>query len=594
MSSSRPPPLLPQTCAAAGCRSQSRIRNFTIDTEAGGNLVLNAGGELTVINDDDATVLANWPETVTGGTIERVATGGNQSNGYIKLTRSGANVQANNRLNDRSNTRYIEVEPGETYEWGGDAKTGGGGVNGRIALFQRDKDKGLGHIQFPCNDGDELDSTRAAAPPCRQRPGLSTSQSRLRMPTAGPASTTVLRKVDSLTWSWSASSDRTKIDGGNIYASSSLAIGGITFASAGIQLQYNGGNPQFYCGDGSDSGEFFKYTAAGGIQISTAKPNAFTVRSGGNIKIESGGDLILVGQADDQAEIKFWVDSAGGASYTVFSCDYTNAVTRLFPPADNAGSLNIGQVPGGSYRRFGSIDITAKNSVKLRALYGAALLSQDTNLELTSTSTSAEAVLRAQYQSSTADYVQIQLYSADDTNYIDFEGYDDGNNHSVRFSLSAANPYIGPTSNKVIDIGRSSYAFDDVYADDFQNVADFLHLDSKDDLAELSLIKGSGVIDPRTGLEMIDDNTIPVWMLSKDKEGKEIIRDEEGKPYLALRMLASLLMGCCRQLDGICKEIGIKTEGLKVKTDDLIHQDQRACHQDERVYHQNRRIDHPD
>jgi len=140
----------------------------------------------------------------------------------------------------------------------------------------------------------------------------------------------------------------------------------------------------------------------------------------------------------------------------------------------------------------------------------------------------------------------------------------------VRFSLSAANPYIGPTSNKVIDIGRSSYAFDDVYADDFQNVADFLHLDSRDDLAELSRIKGSGVIDPRTGLEMIDDNTIPVWMLSKDKEGKEIIRDEEGKPYLAFRMLASLLMGCCRQLDGICKELGIKTDGLKAKTDDLI------------------------
>lgn len=108
---------------------------------------------------------------------------------------------------------------------------------------------------------------------------------------------------------------------------------------------------------------------------------------------------------------------------------------------------------------------------------------------------------------------------------------------------------IIPVSNKDVDIGSASLAVDDVYADDFQNVADFLHLDSKDDLEVIDQITGSGEIDPRTGLEMIDDNTVPDWMLSKDKHGKEIVRSVDGKPYISMRMMTSLLMGACRKLN---------------------------------------------
>ena len=108
---------------------------------------------------------------------------------------------------------------------------------------------------------------------------------------------------------------------------------------------------------------------------------------------------------------------------------------------------------------------------------------------------------------------------------------------------------ITTATNKGYDIGTAVTAFDDVYADDFQNVADFLFLDSKNDLAELHKIKGSGMIDPRTGIEIIDDDTVPDWLLTKDKITGEVARSEDGKPYIAVKTMLSLLMGAVRQLD---------------------------------------------
>lgn len=115
-------------------------------------------------------------------------------------------------------------------------------------------------------------------------------------------------------------------------------------------------------------------------------------------------------------------------------------------------------------------------------------------------------------------------------------------------TIKVYNP-ITLNSNKAYDIGEALTAFDDVYADDFQNVADFFFLDDRDDLAELSKIRGSGKYDERTGLELIDDDTVPEWLLSKDKKTGEVLRSSDGKPYISLRTLISLLMGSIRQLN---------------------------------------------
>ena len=126
--------------------------------------------------------------------------------------------------------------------------------------------------------------------------------------------------------------------------------------------------------------------------------------------------------------------------------------------------------------------------------------------------------------------------------------------------------------NKTFDVFGASNAADDIYADDFQNVADFYHLDEFDDLAVLHAIKGSGVIDERTGLELIDDDTLAEWMLSRykadgmpiykpDKRYKEgrrqigeskkgdIMYDPEDKPWVSNAIWFSLLKGGLCQTD---------------------------------------------
>ena len=47
-------------------------------------------------------------------------------------------------------------------------------------------------------------------------------------------------------------------------------------------------------------------------------------------------------------------------------------------------------------------------------------------------------------------------------------------------------------------------------------------------------------------------------MLSKNKNTKEISRDLKNRPYLSLRLMISLLMGCVRQLDAKDTELDVK------------------------------------
>lgn len=142
---------------------------------------------------------------------------------------------------------------------------------------------------------------------------------------------------------------------------------------------------------------------------------------------------------------------------------------------------------------------------------------------------------------------------------------------------------LAPTADKSLHIGVASYAFDNMYADDFNNVADFYNFDEYDDIAAIKQIKGSGTREEHTGYELIDDDTIPDWLVAKYKspeparavehykegddvpDGKQVGDvsyegiaaqeagdkkiDADGKPYLSLKTLISLLMGAVRQLD---------------------------------------------
>ena len=84
-------------------------------------------------------------------------------------------------------------------------------------------------------------------------------------------------------------------------------------------------------------------------------------------------------------------------------------------------------------------------------------------------------------------------------------------------------------------------------------------IESIDDVEVIRNIRPSGEYNEVTGFPLIDDDTLPEWLLSKAKKHKfdydqngeiiaewekgEVMRDPDGKPYLSLKAVTSLLMG---------------------------------------------------
>lgn len=116
-----------------------------------------------------------------------------------------------------------------------------------------------------------------------------------------------------------------------------------------------------------------------------------------------------------------------------------------------------------------------------------------------------------------------------------------------------------PDGNKTRDWGLPATAWDDAYADDWHNVADFYFMDERknrkgkivpvDDLAIICAMLPLGEFDPRTGLPLLDDNSLPPWVFTRDKKGKKTVYDEDGRPYLSTKMVTSLTWGAIRQLN---------------------------------------------
>ena len=137
----------------------------------------------------------------------------------------------------------------------------------------------------------------------------------------------------------------------------------------------------------------------------------------------------------------------------------------------------------------------------------------------------------------------------------------------TRFILSAADFSPNSAGTALSGNGSTSY-WDVIYSDDFINIADWYFFDDKDDLIALENIKPSGKKDI-FGRMLIDDNTLPDYILAKYKEDKgehkkgDIIRTAEGnKPSISLKAAISFCMGTTRQLSA-------KNKLLEKRIDDL-------------------------
>ena len=267
-----------------------------------------------------------------------------------------------------------------------------------------------------------------------------------------------------------------------------------------------------------------KFDLTNGLRISTA-----------DLTILSGGDLVLTGSDSDPGTLKF----AGTSHAVEIGGDASGDRFDIIPVDDNTTHCKIGNIagwwPSTAAKRFLDVELVARNYVVLKAYDGT---------------------------SDALPWTKLALYSGTSSEYMRLDVATSGAN--TGFYRWYYNNFA-PGGHKTMSMGDSTnYAWDTIFADDFSNIADFYNLDDRDDLATLHQIKGSGVKQAHNNLEIIDDDTLPNWLLARHKKdsddgmhrGGDPIYDRDGRPYLSLKTMISLCMGAIRQLDNKVIQLG--------------------------------------
>ncbi|MFA5396234.1 MAG: LamG-like jellyroll fold domain-containing protein [Methanogenium sp.] len=228
----------------------------------------------------------------------------------------------------------------------------------------------------------------------------------------------------------------------------------------------------------------------------------------GSINLLAGSDITLAGHDSNYAKIVF-----DGTSYnTSMYSNTAGTSTYIIPSNTGLTSLFIGTVSS----RFNDLNLFGEATT----VYGY-------------------------YDAGDSAYVSCVGIDGG-TSRISFKTTGGGTSHLIWFTGGV----MYPVSNKIIDLGRSGNAFDDMYADDFNNVADIPFLDDRDDLAYIMQMEGSGKYDERTGLEIINDDKLPDFVKAVSKNGKkEILYDPDGKPYFSMKAMFGWHNGAIRQLN---------------------------------------------
>ncbi len=280
-----------------------------------------------------------------------------------------------------------------------------------------------------------------------------------------------------------------------------------------------------------ESTKYLKYDSTNGLRLQADE-----------IKLLAGTDIIMVGDDSDPSKIVFQ-----GTDHTCRIELDTSGDNQTWEP-ETASTTDL--LLGSTSNPWDKCYLIGTNQIAIRSILSG---SQRADFYMYSTSTYGDMQWTLQDNSA---FKILRFY------------YDDG-----------TSAYFAPTTNKTIDLGLSGTAWDDVYADDYNNEADFVLLDVYDDLQVIKNIKPSGETDPRSGLPLINDDTLPNWLLTKHKNKGEKLNEEgqvvqtwnkgdterslEGKPYLSLKTMISLCMGAIKQLSN-------QIEDLK-KQDDLYN-----------------------
>jgi len=171
-------------------------------------MLMNGGFEET-----DGTNAYYW---TSGAGIATKTSGGDDSNKYIALTRSGA-TKTSTYCNPDGTTHYFEVNEGERYEVGGSLKSSHGSTSAILSMWAYDKDKAFIEEKYTYSSAQvwTASSTTYTVPS-----GVKFLIVNLRAHAAdgwAAFDNVYLKRVDELAWSFTHASDHTKIDTAKLY-----------------------------------------------------------------------------------------------------------------------------------------------------------------------------------------------------------------------------------------------------------------------------------------------------------------------------------------------------------------------------------------
>ena len=319
---------------------------------------------------------------------------------------------------------------------------------------------------------------------------------------------------------------------------------------------------------GKDTSNYFAYDGSN-LVFATGEANGLRILGGGSLHIYDGGDIIMRTGSSDSGLLQ-WDASYGSfgnlqaniqQSWSTGNLNFWK--TGSIPVTSANGGVIFGATPGGTVSRFGLFTVYTQYDITLNSNDDINLTAAD-EIPLT-----AGGDISLNPGGGIVCGANITLPSSGvitGSTAVNLSG--GGSN----YFFAAPAFYVNNKTTKTINNGHSARAWNNTYSYAYPTVADFFFLDSRrtpegevvavDDIGAIFSIKGSGKHDPVTGLELIDDNTIPDWLIHRyDRDEPDIDRagvvhragepvfDPLGRPYLDLKTMISLLMGASRQLD---------------------------------------------
>ena len=345
----------------------------------------------------------------------------------------------------------------------------------------------------------------------------------------------------------------------------SISVNDDTYGNEGIQIDFSGANPRMHVGDGSNN--YFKYDGTN-VSLSSSLSDAMIIKNGASILIESGGSIKL----NDGGDVLLYANSG-----------YTNPSQIVFFEDDDSSVLSA-LVAGSDTQQYWTPGATATHDLYMglgatrwNNIYSYVetlfMASAVTGFSTSRMGVQASGGLSAFLQIIQPTEVQTFTFLADMF-------------YPLWTGLTAQTPDLGQ--------GASGYYWDQAYANNWGAPADFYFMDNViiddevveiNDLDVIDDIQGSGTYEPITGFQLIDDDTLPSWLLSKhikdielkDEDGNitqtlvkgETMYTDDGRPWLSLKAMISLCMGAIRRLNNFRKILDNRTQVLDQRTQDL-------------------------